>query len=63
MKNKDRKCQFRNQGSSESPVLIEDQAYFNKNYSGLYGFKFFLFNSVFVHQFIKLAAADARCFG
>ena len=46
MKNKYRKCGFRNADSSESPVLIENQADFKKN---LQGFKFFFFNSVFVH--------------
>jgi hypothetical protein len=31
MKNKDRKCRFRNPDASELPVLIENQADFQKN--------------------------------
>jgi hypothetical protein len=35
MKNIDRKCEFRNPSSSESPVLIENQTDFQKNYGDL----------------------------
>ena len=30
---KDRKCEFRNPGSSESPVLIEEPADFQENFT------------------------------